>query len=291
MARKKMGEILRENDLISQDDLDQALEKQKNSDKPLGKILEEMDVVLEEDIAKALATQFTFPYISKFSHFNFPLQLLDHISSDEALAKLIFPLKIKGKTLYLAMANPLDMALQSDLSFKLGLKIFPCVATPYEIKQAIKKHYLADIQAENKQADWNILLVDSHDITLKAAEAALIKEGYSINKATNGAEGLKIATQILPNLIITEIPMPRMDGVALFQTLKENQETAAIPFIALTSQNTPEDEYKLLDMGFFDVLPKPLNPLRLVARVKLARRYHERGRSRTGNQASQFAYL
>lgn len=270
MARKKMGEILIEKEIISQKDLDRALLKQKENHKPIGKILEDMEVVLEEDIAKALSQQFGFPYVRKFAQYRFPAEVLDKLGSETALANLVFPLKIEKKTLYLAMANPLDMAFQSDLSFKLALRISPCVTTPSELKRAIKKHYLSDTQVE--KVDWipNILLVDNHEIVLSAAEAALKREGYAVYKASNGIEGLKIASQLLPDLIITDIPMPRMDGTEMFKALQANDEVAKTPVIALSTKSTPEEEYRLLDMGFYDFIPKPINPLRLQARAKRA---------------------
>ncbi len=275
MARKKMGEILIDNEVISQDELDQALLRQKGTNKPIGKILEDMEVILEEDIAKALSTQFGFPHVKRFSRHNFPQSVLDKIDTEAALSHLIFPLKIDSNTLYLAMSNPLDMALQSDLSFKLAMRISPCVATPDEIKAAIKKHYLADIPEEKEDFSQIILLVDNQEIVLNAAEAALKKEGYSIYKARNGAEGLKIATQLHPHLIITDIVMPRMDGIEMFKALKANGEIDNIPVIALSAKTAAEEEYKLLEMGFFDFIAKPINPVRLLARVKRALREYD----------------
>ncbi|MCD6582981.1 MAG: response regulator [Desulfuromusa sp.] len=275
MARKKMGEILIDNEVISQEELDQALLRQKGTDKPIGKILEDMDVILEEDIAKALSTQFGFPHVKKFSRHRFPQGVLEKIDTETALAHLVFPLKIDDNTLYLAMSNPLDMALQSDLSFKLAMRISPCVATPDEIKTAIKKHYLTDIPVEKDDQTWIILLVDNQEIVLNAAEAALKKEGYSIYKARNGAEGLKIATQLHPHLIITDIVMPRMDGIEMFKALQANGEIDNIPVIALSAKSAAEDEYELLEMGFFDFIAKPINPTRLLARVRRALRQHD----------------
>ncbi len=276
MARKKMGEILVDNEIISHTDLEKALIKQKNTKKPIGKILEDMDIVLEEDIAKALSTQFGFPHVKRFSRYNFPAEILNKVDAEVALANLIFPLKIKDKTLYLAMSNPLDMSLQSDLSFKLGLRISPCVATPDEINNAIKKHYLSDLDVNNKDQNWTILLVDNQEISLSATEAALNKGGYLIYKAKNGAEGIKTATKLSPNLIITNIAMPRMDGIEMYNALRANPETDDIPVIALSAKTSAQDEYDLLDMGFFDFIAKPINPIRLLARAKRALRFHNR---------------
>ncbi|RLB78085.1 MAG: two-component system response regulator, partial [Deltaproteobacteria bacterium] len=271
MARKKMGEILVENEIISQGDLDQALLRQKGSNQQIGKILEGMDVVLEKDIATALSKQFGFPRVKKISQHRFPQTVLDKIDSKTALEHLIFPLKIDNNTLYLAMSNPLDMALQSDLSFKLAMQISPCVATPDEIKAAIKKHYSADIPVEKKVSSQIILLIDNQD---NIVEEALKKEGYTVFVARNGADGLKIASQLHPQLIITNIVMPRMDGVELFSVLQTSGEIDKTPVIALSAITSAEEEYRLLEMGFFDFIAKPIDPTRLLARARRALKYY-----------------
>ncbi len=278
MAAKKMGEILIESGLITQEMLKQALERQKGSDKRLGEILEEMDVVLEEDVAKSLAKQFGFPHVKGLIRYRFPQEILDLIDAETALTKFIFPLKVDGTTLHLAMSNPLDMDLQNDLSFKTGLRITPCVTTPEEIKAAVKKNYLVEIEATEEDRLWNILIIDDQDIVLSATEAALKKEGYSVYKANNGAEGLKMAIQILPHLIITDTLMPRMDGLEMFRALKANRGVADIPVIAMSSKAAAEEEFRLLEMGFYDFIAKPVNPIRLVARVRRAMRFRHNDR-------------
>jgi len=275
MARKKMGEILIDNDVISRDTLNKALLKQKGTDKPIGKILEDMKVIPEDEIAKVISKQFGFPFVKGFSRHRFPKKVLNIIDAEFALTHLVFPLKIDNTTLYLAMSNPLDMALQSDLSFKLALRVSPCVATPNDIKTAIKKHYLVEIPIETDENSKTILLVDNQEITLNSMSAALEYEGYSIYKAKNGAEGLKIATQLNPHLIITNTVMPRMDGIEMFKALQTNGEIDNTPVIAASSKATAEEEYRILDLGFFDFITKPINPTRFLARVKRALRYYE----------------
>ncbi len=276
MSRKKFGEILLEDQLINKKQLDDALTRQKTTKKPLGKILEEMDVVLEEDIARVLSKQFGFPFAKQISRYKFSPALLNTISLETALAHLVFPLKQEGNTLYLAMENPLNMNLQSNLSFQLGLRIAPCVATLTDIKMAITKHYQGAAPESSEDHYYNILLVDNQEMALSTAEAALSKEGFAIYKARNGIEGLKLAAQHRPNLIVTDIILPRMDGTELFKSLQENADLRNIPVIAYTGKSTAEDEYKLLEMGFYDFIAKPINPVRLQARVKRALRWNNR---------------
>lgn len=270
MARKKMGEILLEKKVIRQEDLDRALMVQKASKKPLGSVLAEMNVILEEDVAEALATQFGFPYAKKIARFNFAQEVLDTISADIALSSLVFPLKIEHKNLFLAMANPLDMALQSEISFRLGLNISPCVGTPSEIRQAIRKHYKLD--ARVKSATAKILLVDNDEMALKTAQIALVKEGYEVFSAKHKKQALSLTAQQRPDLIVTCI-IPLTDGVGLFQSLQANPEFQSLPVIALSPKATAEEEYQILDLGFFDFIHKPVDPVRLQARVKRALKY------------------
>ena len=272
MARKKLGETLVDMGVIDQDTLDKALTLQKGTKKPLGQVLEDMDALLEEDIARALSKQFGFRYAKGLSRFSFPREVLDLCDAETALTKLIFPLKIEGKSLHLAMADPLDVELQNDLSFKIGLSILPCVTSPEEIKSAIRKNYLIETDAQEEDRPWNILIIDDQDIVLTLAEVALKKEGYTVYKAEDGAEGLKKAMQLKPHLIVTDVLMPRMGGEEMFRVLQANHDVADIPVIALSAKASAEEEYRLLEMGFYDFIPKPINPLRLVARVRRAMR-------------------
>lgn len=273
MARKKLGETLVSMGVIDQDTLNQALALQAKSKRRLGQVLEDMNVLLEEDIARALAKQYGFRYAKGLKRFRFPDNVLDLLDPETIISKLIFPLKIEGKSLLLAMVDPLDIEMQENLAFKIGLNITPCVTTPEEIKAALQKNYMVDVSAkEAEDRHWSVLLVDDQNIVLSAAEAALKKEGYTIYKAENGAEGLKLALQLRPHVIVTDMLMPRMDGKEFFRVLQSNHNISHIPVIALSSKGTPENEYEILDMGFFDFVPKPINPLRLAARVKRAMR-------------------
>ena len=275
--RKRFGEILIEAGIIDEPTLRKALEKQRGSGRPLGNVLEEMGIVSEKDIASALARQFGFKTVSGIAKHDFPEDLLRQVSEEDALKRLIFPLKLVEKTLFLAMVNPLDMETIDNLAFRTRLRIVPCVTTPREIQEAVSRHYLKEVFGENKaeaQGDgwWTILVVDDQDLARAAIVAALRREGYILKEAANGAEGFKAAVQQPPHLIITDTVMPRMDGYELYRMLQNHPETRRVPVIALSSKSTPEEEAKVLDMGCFDFIAKPINPVRLTARVKRALR-------------------
>jgi CheY-like chemotaxis protein len=272
-ARKKLGEILVEAEIITPEILQTALQQQHGTDKRLGQVLEEMDVLLEEDIAAGLARQFGVRQVKGIARYNYPPEVLNLVAPEEALNRSIFPLKVEKKTLYLAMVNPLDHDTVREIGFRIGLQVVPCVTTPDEIKAAINRHLLTvEKTAVKEDRWWTVLIVDDQEMIQLAVEAALKKQGYTILKADNGAEGLRIAMQEKPHLIITDTLMPRMDGTEMFRNLKANQQIAYIPVIALSAKAAPEEEARLLDMGYYDFIAKPINPVRLVARVKHALR-------------------
>jgi CheY-like chemotaxis protein len=269
----RFGEILVETKVLTESQLERALEKQKGTGRRLGQILEEMGVVTERDIATTLARQFGFKTVSNIARASFSKELLDLFDGETAMNKMLFPLKLEGTSLFLAMVNPLDIETIENISFKTGLRIVPCVTTPTEIRSAVNCHYFKIVeQKQDPDSWWTVLVVDDQDLVRAAILAALKREGYNLLEASNGADGLKIALQEKPHLIIADTIMPRMDGYEMFRAIQGNLSIKHIPVIALSSKSTAEEEAKLLEMGYFDFIAKPINPVRLVARSRHALR-------------------
>jgi CheY-like chemotaxis protein len=270
--RKRIGELLVEAGAITEATVQAALERQKGTSKRLGIVLEEMGAISEKDIAAALSRQFGYKLVRDFAKYAFPPALLALVDAEQALKSMIFPLKQEDKTLYLAMMDPLDMHIIDNVAFRTGLRIVPCVTTAADIQAAVNRHYLQAGQPTEQSEWWTVLVVDDQEMVRLAIVAALRKEGYRLQQADNGAEGLKIALQQKPHLIITDTVMPRMDGYEMFRALQANPDTRDIPVIALSSKAAAEEEAMLLDRGYFDFVAKPINPVRLAARVKRALR-------------------
>ena len=261
---KHLGDILVEADIISNKTLERALERQKSEKKRLGVVLEEMGVITEEELVDALAKQFNFKTIKNFVGHTYSQELLDMLPSDFAMKKLVFPLKQKNTMLAVAITDPFDLETMEMLSRITGLQVVPVLATRKEILAAISVHYLKS-SSEGGEA---ILVVEDSATIATIIQAALMKEGYKVLLAADGLEALKIAMSERPKLIITDSVMPRMDGYGLLRAIKANPMTAEIPVIMLTSKASTEDEQKALEFGFSDFIPKPVQPLRVVSRVK-----------------------
>jgi CheY-like chemotaxis protein len=261
---KQLGDILVEADIISNKTLERALERKKSEKKRLGLVLEEMGVITEEELVDALSKQFNFKTIKNFVDHSYPQELLDILPSDFAMKRLVFPLRQKDAMLAVAITDPFDLETMEMLSRISGFQVVPVLASRKEILDAISVHYLKGSSGVGEA----ILLVEPSTTVAVILQNALIKDGYKVLLATDGLEALKIASSERPRLIITDSTVPRMDGYGLLRAIKANPMTAEIPVIMLTSKASTEDEQKALEFGFSDFIPKPVQPLRVVSRVK-----------------------
>jgi len=267
-ARKQLGTILVESGIITVKTLERALERQKGSGKRLGVVLEDMGVITEQELIEALAQQFGFRTVTNFAPHPFNWDILGLVPEDLAVQKLLFPLKQKDGMLAVATTDPFDNDTNDFLAKKTGLKIVPVLATRKDITDAVSKHYLGGKPLSGGKL--KILVVDDSQAIATVIQTALVKEGYDVLVAFDGIEGLKTTLAEVPDLIICDSVMPRMDGYAMKAAIHGNPATAAIPIILLTSKASGEDEQKALESGFLDFIPKPVQPIRVVSRVKRA---------------------
>lgn len=111
-----------------------------------------------------------------------------------------------------------------------------------------------------------LIIEDHHDIRVYLK--ILFSSTYNILLAENGAEGLSVARKELPDLIITDVMMPEMDGFECCRILKEDLNTCHIPIILLTALSEEEDMVKGIELGADEYIYKPFNPDILRLKVK-----------------------
>lgn len=112
-----------------------------------------------------------------------------------------------------------------------------------------------------------ILLVDDELFMLQFLKGALEGEGFLITTAQDGLEGLKVAQREIPDLVIADFNMPKMNGVQLIRKLKSNLSTSYIPIMIVTGVDEVDSEIEGLNSGADDYLVKPINVRKLIARV------------------------
>ena len=121
-----------------------------------------------------------------------------------------------------------------------------------------------------------VLVVDDEPDLVELLQYALETEGFTVLTASDGVDGLAIAEAEKPDLIVVDIMMPRMDGVALTAEIRERGALRLTPILMLTARTDEHDEIAGLEAGADDYLPKPVSPKRFVSRVKALLRRVER---------------
>lgn len=115
----------------------------------------------------------------------------------------------------------------------------------------------------------HLLLVDDDSDQLRLLIEAFRGASYRISVAFDGAQGYDRAVSIAPDLIVTDVRMPRMDGFALCRMIKANASTAHIPIIFLSSASDIDEKLTGLRGGGVDYILKPFAPDEVLARVQI----------------------
>ncbi|MBB6480798.1 response regulator transcription factor [Spirochaeta isovalerica] len=110
-----------------------------------------------------------------------------------------------------------------------------------------------------------ILIIEDEPRTAQWIKVYLERAGFSAGKAGNGEEGLKLARESNPDLILLDLNLPRLNGIELCRILRKESD---VPVIMTTARGAKEDKLKGLEGGADDYMVKPFDPDELVARVK-----------------------
>lgn len=113
-----------------------------------------------------------------------------------------------------------------------------------------------------------VLLVDDDPLMHRLFQHHLERAGYQMISATNGRDGLELAGRQLPNLIVMDIMMPDMDGVAALRELKKTDATKAIPIIIITANGNALARKESENCGAAIFLTKPFSPTQLVEQIR-----------------------
>jgi type IV pilus assembly protein PilB len=208
--RRKLGEVLIEAGLLSQEQLDKALDECAKVAKRLGEYLVDQELVSEHDIAWRLSHQLGFLYVDLSKE-----ELTTELSSafPEALAKRYqaVPFKLDGKSLTVAMADPLDFEAIRDMSFFSGCTVKPALAGRTAIKEAVEKIYIK----QEVTAAIDRIVSDSTEefsedlLEVLAAEAEpSAAEIQSLEEATRQAPVVRLC-----NMIMTQAVRARVSDI------------------------------------------------------------------------------
>jgi adenylate cyclase len=121
---------------------------------------------------------------------------------------------------------------------------------------------------ENRKMANKILIVDDEPFNLDLLEQELQDQDYEIERASDGAEALEKIPSFVPDVILLDYMMPKMNGLEVLRRLRQDENHKSIPVILLTAKATQEDKVRGLDAGADDYVTKPFDSFELLARVR-----------------------
>jgi two-component system, sensor histidine kinase and response regulator len=134
-----------------------------------------------------------------------------------------------------------------------------------------------------KEPQPKLLIIDDEANIVMGLQAVLRREGYVVMTAGRGSEGLQLARDHCPDLILSDVMMPPPNGFELKKILSQDPQTADIPFIFLTARTAGGDKINGLKMGADDYITKPFQVEELLVRLEAVLRRDQKG-SRKGYQ-------
>jgi signal transduction histidine kinase/DNA-binding response OmpR family regulator len=134
-------------------------------------------------------------------------------------------------------------------------------ATPHEPLRSV------EVVALERDVDRTTVLVVDDNPEVRAYIRRHLEPDYRVVEAAGGAEGLERARQLVPDLVVSDVMMPGLDGNALFRSLREDPELEFVPVVLLTAKASAESRIQGLREGVDDYIVKPFDPRELRARV------------------------
>ena len=188
----RIGDLLLKEGLITQDQLNKALQEQRHNGTRVGYNLVKLGYVKETDLTRMLARQHKMPAVD-LTKFQVDPRIAKLIPAELALKHSVLPLKRDGRTLTVAMSDPATMSVLDDIKFITRLDIFPVIAGEFTLRNAIEKFY------ESGEAQMQSLLSEIPDDDIE------ILESEAEDSATAGAALIDEAPVVkLINAIMTD---------------------------------------------------------------------------------------
>ena len=113
-----------------------------------------------------------------------------------------------------------------------------------------------------------ILIVEDDEKNMKLARDILLHRGHAILEASNGEDGVRLAVQHRPDLILMDIQLPAMDGIEALRRIREHAALDAVPVLSVSASVMPDDQYQIISSGFDASLSKPISLKPFIATVE-----------------------
>jgi len=238
---KRLGELLLEKGLITEKQLEEALEEQKKTGKLLGRVLVDLGFVKDEDILAVLGAQTGMEEVD-LSSIDVPPQLLEKVPAPLAKAYKIVPIRMEGNTLVVAMGDPLNIQALDDLRFLLDCDVKGVISNEQAVNEAIDRLYGGEME------------------TVEDLLRELEAEAAPLEEREEEAEDVETLEQLAH-----EVPVVKLLNLVLIQAIKDKASDIHFePF---------EDQFRIryrVDGVLYEMVPPPKHfALAVTTRIKV----------------------
>ncbi len=232
----KLGEILIKENLITADQLRQAMDFQKANGGRLGNALVKLNFLSDDEVTAVLSRQYGVPSIN-LSYFEVDPSVTKLIPIETAMKYQILPLSRVGSSLTVAMVDPTNVFAMDDIKFMTGFNIEPVVASESSITEAIKKHYGSVEEVERKKEIEEIVsFIDegqAESVELEAEDESTLNLA-ALEKAAEEAPVIKLV-----NYILTDAVRRGASDIHMEPYEKEYRVRYRVDGVLLTIMNPP----------------------------------------------------
>jgi len=241
--KKRLGEILIESNLLTGEQLEKALQRQKEHGGALGKILVEMGLVKEADIRFALSVQFGMPAVN-LDEMEIPPPVIEQVPPIVAKTYNVIPVSFEDGVLTVAMADPFNVSILDDLKFLLGVTVKGAVSDEEAVSRAYEKYYGRTTESVESIVE----------------ELMEQRVGTEIREGTTETIDLETIEEMADSA-----PVKRLLNLVLLQAIKDRASDIHFePF---------EDEFKIryrIDGVLYEMVPPPRHlALAITSRLKV----------------------
>ena len=245
-SQKPLGTLLVKNGLITEKDLEEAIERHRSTGELLGQTLVNMGLVTEQDVLSALQAQSGMPVVD-LSNYEPDEELLEKVPGAIARIYKIVPLELENKTLVIAMSDPLDIQTLDDLRFMLNCDVKGSIASEDDIAKVIDKFYGTEMETVGD--------------LLKQIEDEM-GGGVAVEEAKESTEAIDIAGL---RELAEQAPVVKLLNLVLVQAIRDRGSDIHFePF---------EDQFKIryrVDGVLYEMIPPPKHlSLAITSRIKV----------------------
>ena len=113
-----------------------------------------------------------------------------------------------------------------------------------------------------------ILTIDDSRTMRDMLRMALVEAGFNVLQAEDGVHGLEVLQTAMPDVIVTDINMPRLDGFGFIEGVRKNEKSRAIPILVLTTESDAAKKMRAKEAGATGWIVKPFEPTKLIAAIR-----------------------